>query len=108
MPAYKVARFFEEIVGMMVAHGREYVYLHTDKTALEAWKTATNIDPLAPPVYWDRQAVLSTAVEPEHIGCQHLKAMVEGEGDYQVRAEITTTLIKSFYNIYLDPRHPLR
>lgn len=54
------------------------------------------------------RAVLSSVSNPEHIGCSHLRAMVENESDYGIRAEITKALIQAFYTIYLDHKHPLR
>lgn len=57
---------------------------------------------------FDMDSLLKEIIKPEHVGCRHLKAMIEDSESLQVKATIVSTVIQSFFSIYFNPQHPLR
>jgi rhodanese-related sulfurtransferase len=91
------------------------IYLHTDNHALNSLARSLRGDPRLEAAVapldriddWERllrrprpelrEALLEHLLEPEHIGCGHLKLALTRSGDYRVRAALVTTFFEAFY-----------
>jgi hypothetical protein len=96
----------------MDRHGR--FYLHTDRNAITqlaetisqdeelgaALSEAGSIDALLnrPPAKV-RARLLELLVEPRHVGCGHLRTMLEHIEEYDVRLELVEDAIRSFFRL---------
>lgn len=95
----------------IAAFGR--FYLHTDTGALERLGASLRRDPRFADAPLQRIAdieaivrhpspVLASAVsdafaEPQHVGCGHLRAVLEHPAEYRVRAELTTEVLRAIH-----------
>lgn len=106
-----------EIPALLGAYLKEFghFYMHTDDLALENLREALRTQPdtrgfvrgftspaaletwlRCPPVE-AHSALLKLLVVPDHVGCGHLRLMLERPGEYGVRAELVRAVVKAFY-----------
>lgn len=104
-----VNSLFQQYLRLMPTRGKKLFYFNTDEAAVKALATATGAtDPLKPSDFTIRNKVLSECTKPEHIGSQHLKAILAAPADYGIRKELVEYFISIFYSIYFDASNPLR
>jgi hypothetical protein len=110
-----VYHFFTRYVGDMVEGGKNYFSMCSDQTAVDAWLSAAKIDGSGPLLQrWNpldtegRRRLLRLATKVEHVGCQHLKNMLEDEKSYKVRKGLVESAMLAFYAVYFDPFNKLR
>lgn len=100
---------FQEYLEAMETAPKRFFYHHTDQAAWEKLKADSGAkDPLYPETAAIRNKILSLVVQPDYIGCKHLKAMIANPTGYGVRPEIVTGMIQTFYNVLLDLGNPRR
>jgi len=96
-----------DLLASMPAEGagtRKKFYMHTDEAAMTRLGKAAGVsnpaDASMPP---DAKArVLSMVAEPEHIGCEHLRAMVMHPMEYSCRGALVQYAITAFYDLMLN------
>eukprot|EP00742_Colponemidia_sp_Colp-10_P001017 GILJ01001099.1.p1 GENE.GILJ01001099.1~~GILJ01001099.1.p1 ORF type:complete len:394 (-),score=54.99 GILJ01001099.1:203-1384(-) len=99
----------QDLVRFLIDQGRPYLYMHSDKKALEAWKQAARVsDARNPRTVLERTSLLQRAVQPDHIGCHHLRNILQKPDEFGVRFELAASLITAFLNVYFDPANHLR
>jgi len=95
-------------------------YMHTDDHALETLIESVGADPQIPIFTLDfdssqdwidflrnppahvREALLEHLVDPQHIGCGHIRLMFENPEEYGVRRELVATVIRTIYRLCWD------
>jgi hypothetical protein len=93
---------------------KPYFYMNTDMDAKTAWYKAAGIEGKNSFEEWNpldekgRRRLLKLSTKPDHIGCPHLKLMVEDGNKYEVRKMVVESAIQSFLSIFYDPFDPLR
>lgn len=85
-------------------------YIHTDTDAMafvESRSGVTDLDVTLPPT--DKQdAVLEALLEPQGIGCPHLRAIMENPDMYNVREDLVKMFVTHIFRTLWDPTEPLR
>jgi hypothetical protein len=102
---------FQDFLRLMPSLGRKYFYMHTDRAAVNAMKTALNVaNPVEPYSAAERNRILAAAAKPEFIGCAHLSALVAPDAltTYGIRPFIAQAVIRCFLNVLFDEDNPLR
>jgi rhodanese-related sulfurtransferase len=92
-------------------------YMHTDMHALDALSGALRADPrlepavagLTQPEEWSgflrrpapelRPLLLDYLVDPAHIGCGHIRLMLQHSDEYGVRKEIVLAFLRAFFRL---------
>ena len=107
----------EHIAGLAQAFADTFggIYLHTDNHALNRLtrslrldaRLAHSVDGLQTIEHWEtflrrppepvREALLEHLVQPDHIGCGHLKLALTNPDAYQVRPELIRNFFEAFY-----------
>jgi len=95
-----------------------HFYKHTDAHALEALigalqtddRLASAVSGLARPEQWFeflrdpapefRDALLEHLVEPDHIGCGHIRLMVQHSEEYGTRRELVISFLRAFFRLW--------
>lgn len=99
-----IDQLFKEFLEHMPSFGKQYFYMHTDAPAHEALHRAASVpDPPNPLDADARRKLVRVAGEPEHVGCSHLRALLEDESSFGVRRNLTEAVIQSFLGVYYNP-----
>ncbi|MHC4452068.1 MAG: hypothetical protein ACYS0E_18330, partial [Planctomycetota bacterium] len=95
-----------------------HFYLHTDLLAFDALTSALRQDPrlhtattpLSTSEDWSnflrhapielRELVLEHLEQPDHIGCGHIRLMLEHEAEYGVRKELVLGFLRAFFRLW--------
>jgi hypothetical protein len=80
-------------------------YLHTDREAQERLAAALgpevgDVDALIrnpAPSGEDRTRLLEALLQPDHVGCGHLRLLLEAPGTYRVRRALVEEVLRNFY-----------
>lgn len=95
--------------------GFGHLYIHTDTHALHRLakdlakhpttaayaKAVEEAGTLPPPNPAERAAVMKMLLQPEHVGCGHLRLMLEHPKAYGSRAELTRRVMEAIYERWL-------
>ena len=104
-----VYQYFEEFLEHMANEGKHLFYHGTDEAALGRLAAAAEVgDPLSPATDDEVQKLIEYSVDPRHVGCRHLRMMIEHPLEYKVAAPVVEGAIKAFYKVYFDSNHPSR
>jgi rhodanese-related sulfurtransferase len=96
-----------------------HFYLHTDAHAFEALTGALRADPRVQPAVgitsheeWfgflrhaapgAREALLEHLVEPAHIGCGHIRLMLQHSAEYGTRRELVLSFLRAFFRLWWE------
>jgi len=97
-----------------------HFYMHTDVHAFEAFTGALPADPrlqptvsgLTQPAEWAeflrnpapelREALLEHLVEPAHVGCGHIRLMLQHSEEYGIRKELVLSSLRAFYRLWWE------
>lgn len=110
----------KQIEAALLAHLDTFgdFYLHTDRSALEHLHAQLRADPRASSVVpesgdmeaWHtflrtadesaQEALLEYLIQPENVGCGHLRLSLQHAAEYGVRAELVAAVIRSFFRLY--------
>lgn len=104
----QVKDLFEGAVLAFSENYRNRFYMHTDEAAIEKLKELSRFDLKDPHAVYDRSTFFQSIINPETVGCKHLRGMLENPGSYGVRDILVQGVIKSFYNLFLDRKNPLQ
>jgi len=86
-------------------------YMHTDAHAFESLMAANDADMQNPEVWFDslhhaepreRDALLEHLVDPAHVGCGHIRLMLQRSDEYGIRTELVRSFLRSFYRLWWD------
>jgi rhodanese-related sulfurtransferase len=93
-------------------------YMHTDQHAFEAFVTAARADDrlresvarvsstedwvgfMSAPPEPLRKALLDLSTDPAHVGCGHLRLMLQHGDDYGIRPELVAAFIRAYYRFW--------
>jgi hypothetical protein len=105
-----VSSIFQDYLRLMASRGRKYFYYGTDEESQQALAQATGVaNPMKPKDFRERNKVVAAAVQPQNVGCRHLRAILgAAPGSNPVRKELAEMLISSIWQIYFDSGNPLR
>lgn len=112
-----VFHFLKKYLEDMVASGKGYFSMCSDAKAVKTWFDAAKIQGTGAGLQrWNpldtdgRRRLLRLATAPAHIGCAHLRSLVEKPNGYQkkIRKELVEAAILAYYAIYFDPFDPMR
>ena len=93
----------------MHPYGKPYFYMHTDVDTKDKWFAAARVpEPWNPLDDKGRRRILQQSAKPEHVGCTHLKYMIQEAAKYKIRAKLVESAIQAFMAIFFDPFDPLR
>lgn len=93
-----------------------HLYLHTDDHALDGLRRVLAEDPttrgyaermaeeggLPIPRGVERARVLEALLRPEHVGCGHMRLLLQHPGSYQVRPEVPRQVLAAIYQRWFD------
>ena len=103
-----VASLLNGYLESMHESGKEVFYACTDdKALLRLAKAAAVVDPLAPRSRLELERLLQLVDEPQFIGSNHIRSMLQDSQGYGVREDIVRHAITCFMRIRLDEAHPL-
>ncbi len=86
-------------------------YMHTDAHAFKALMTTNDADMQDPKGWFDslhhaepsrRETLLEHLVDPAHIGCGHIRLMLQRSAEYGIRAELVRSFLRAFYRLWWD------
>ncbi|MHC4954638.1 MAG: rhodanese-like domain-containing protein [Planctomycetota bacterium] len=95
-------------------------YMHTDVHAFEALTDAMRADPRLEPDVQDltrpddwyeflrtaapplRDPLLEHLLEPAHVGCGHIRLMLQHSEDYGTRRELVVAFLRAFFRLWWD------
>lgn len=99
-----IDKLFKEFLEHMPSFGKQYFYMHTDEAAHTALHAAAGVpDPPNPLDADARRKIVRVAAAPEHVGCNHIRALIEDETKFDVRKNLTEAVIQSFLGVYYNP-----
>ncbi len=78
-------------------------YMHTDMHAVEHLEISLN--DMFRPKPWNQEKLLEQLIDPTHIGCGHLRLMVQHPEQYEVRQELVTASMQAVYRILWKGTH---
>eukprot|EP00753_Platysulcus_tardus_P021317 PLAT8819.1.p1 GENE.PLAT8819.1~~PLAT8819.1.p1 ORF type:complete len:440 (+),score=213.43 PLAT8819.1:22-1341(+) len=109
LPPDGVLSVLNNYLSAMSGWGKSYFYMHTDGEAENAWyQAASVVRPWNPLDADGRLRLVKASSVPDHIGCSHLRALVEEGDDYGVRPSLAASAIEAFVNVYFDIFSPHR
>ena len=111
-----------DVFSTLAAHVEAFghFYMHTDADAFgrlaDSLRTDTRlapsmgaltdmegqVDSLRYPEPQLRDALLEHLVEPTHIGCGHLRLMLENGDEYGIRGDLVADFLRAFYRLWWD------
>jgi len=104
----EVSLLFQDYLRVMNLAGKSKFYLHTDMEAEGKLSTASGVFDVRNPLdHVERNKLISLSTNPDHIGCQHIKALLKESDAYGIRKELVESMIKAFFNIFYDSDNPL-
>ena len=107
----QVFAYFQQFLSDMGKYGKQKFAMVMDEQSLQRLaKIAEVVDAMNPLSGQGQDRVISESTRPECIGSQHLRLLVNPPPNsaYRIRPMLAEHLIKSFWSVYFDHRHPMQ
>ena len=107
----QVFAYFQQFLSDMPKYGKQKFAMIMDEQSLQRLaKIAEVVDAMNPLSGQGQDRVISESTRPECIGSQHLRLLVNPPPNsaYRIRPMLAEHLIKSFWSVYFDRRHPMQ
>lgn len=81
------------------------LYYHTDEAAMKNWLKANGIHPELALKHLDAQqkaSLISSAAEPEHVGCGHINLLLQQPTSYLVPTALAQSAIRLFFKLWCN------